>query len=108
MNNPAPATPSAFDAFYAENGQTPGNAARLAAEDHTANSMKNWAFIEALREAGRLADAAPCTLAALKETAFALESVLMLSGSKLSPAAVQELAKYLDQARAALAKATGA
>ncbi len=52
-------TVSAFDAFYADGGATPGNAARLAAEDHKSQGLKNWAFIDGLREAGRLSDAAP-------------------------------------------------
>lgn len=55
----------------------------------------------------RLIASAPDLLAGLRQTAFALESVLMLAGGSLRPMAVEELGKYLAQAKAAIAKAEG-
>jgi hypothetical protein len=50
---------------------------------------------------------APQTLAALRQTVFALESVLMLAGSQFQPAAVQELAKYVQLGKRQIAAAEG-
>lgn len=48
------------------------------------------------------------TLAALRQTVFALESVLMLAGSRLPPASVSELVRYVESGKAAIERAEGA
>jgi hypothetical protein len=85
---------SAFNIFYSEGGQTQGNAARLAAEDHKAHSPNDFTFIDALRGAGRRADVAPELLAALKDC----EEVLTSRG-------INGAAQQIMAARAAIAKA---
>ena len=45
------------------------------------------------------------TLAALRQTVFALESVLMLAGSSLPPAGYRELVKYAESGRATIERA---
>jgi hypothetical protein len=49
-------TPTSFDRFYGRNGKTPGNAARLAADDHAASHGQSD-FVSYLRQAGDMADA---------------------------------------------------
>jgi hypothetical protein len=97
-------TPSAFDAFYAEGGATPGNAARLAAEDHKAEGLKNWAFIDALREAGKLSDAAPELLALARDFLVLMECSEFRKHTDATRHG--SLDYYAKNARAAIAKAT--
>jgi hypothetical protein len=48
---------------------------------------------------------APDVMTALRNTTFALESVLMLAAGNFRPAAVVELTRYLNSAKAAIAQA---
>lgn len=101
---------SAFEAFYAESGATPGNAARLAAEDHAAQGIKNWAYIDALREAGRLSDATPDLMAENEANLACIENLLgdIKAGRMIKPECIAEgLTIRRDKTRAAIAKAKG-